>query len=275
MATKNDINDFSDAIKKYWEWNVILLKHHWIKLISPLWQSLLSVLLLVVIFYIFHANYYEGHEDFYWTIAIFYIASAVLWVWFVIFEIIKNIWNLLGRKNMYYKDVESLEKWRKWYDVFSIWSGVILLLHLIFVIYNIHVPFVNGFNNEWEVAAPMAILFLEFLFIGDILAIMDTLLKYELTYYICSPDSIKLFKQTWFLSVDVSDIAPTSINIMKFEMDWLFATLFHYWDINIYTDSLVETESGNVITLEDMSEPEILIKKIYKICGKDIPTDLK
>jgi hypothetical protein len=66
----------------------------------------------------------------------------------VIFEIIKNIWNLLGRKNMYYKDVESLEKGRKWYDVFSIWSGVILLLHLIFVIYNIHVPFVNGFNNE-------------------------------------------------------------------------------------------------------------------------------
>ena len=166
---------------------------------------------------------------------------------------------------MYYQDVESLTAWRKWYDVFSVWSGIVMILHLLFVIYNIHVPFVNGFNNQWEVAAPMAILFLDILFLWDIISIMDKLLTYEMSFYICTPDSIKLFRQKWFLTVNVSDISPTSINIIKFDKDWLFPLLFHYWNIYIYTDSHVENESGNVITLEDIPEPEIIVKKIYKI----------
>ena len=41
-----------------------------------------------------------------------------------------------------------------------------------------------------------------------------------------------------------------------------------YWNIYIYTDSHVENESGNVITLEDIPEPEIIVKKIYKIYDK-------
>jgi hypothetical protein len=36
----------------------------------------------------------------------------------------------------------------------------------------------------------------------------------------------------------------------------------------INTDSNVETEVGNVITLEDIPEPEIIVKKIYKIYDK-------
>ena len=268
MATKNDINELSEAIKIYWKWNVVLFKHHWVKLIFPFWQSLLCLLLLAVIFYIIHANYYEWHEEVYWSLAIFYMATTVIWVWFVIFCIFKNIWRLLDRKNMYYEDVESLSAWRKWYDVFSIWSGIVLLLHLLFIIFNIHIPFVNGFNNQWEVAAPMAILFLDFLFLGDIITIMDKLLMYEMSFYICTPDSIKLFKQTWFLSVGVSEIAPTAINIIKFDKDWLFPLLFHYWDMFIYTDSEVQTESGKVIALEDIPEPEIIVKRINKLYDK-------
>ena len=174
---------------------------------------------------------------------------------------------------MYFEDVETLSKWRKWYDAFSIWSGVILLLHLLFVIFNIQVPFVNRYNWEGHIAAPVAILMLDFVFLWDILAIMDKLLLYEMTYYICSPDSIKLYKQTWFLSVGVSDIAPTSINIIKFDKDWLFPLLFHYWNMYIYTDSNVETDSGNVITLEDVPEPEIIVKRIYKLYDKVFSAD--
>jgi hypothetical protein len=36
----------------------------------------------------------------------------------------------------------------------------------------------------------------------------------------------------------------------------------------IYTDSNVETDSGNVITLEDIPEPEIIVKRIYKLYDK-------
>lgn len=273
IATKNDIEDFEGVLKVHWKWNVILFKQHWIKLISPLWQSLLSLVILVVIFYIIHANFYEWHEEIYWSLAIFYIATTVLWVIFVIFCIIQNIRKLLGRKYMYYEEITSLTEWRKRYDAFSIWSGVILLFHLIFVIYNIHVPFVNSYNEQGPVAAPIAILVLDLLFIGDILVIMDVLMKYELSYYICSPNSIKIFTQTWFLSVDVTEITPTSINIIKFDKDWLLPLFFHYWNINIYTDSQVETETWNVITLEDVPEPEILVKKIYKIFDREFPIE--
>ena len=268
LATRNDVNEFTEAIKTHWKWNVILFKKHRINLISPLWQSLLSLLLLAIIFYIIHANYYEWHEEIYRSLTIFYMATTISWVGFVIYCIFKNIWKLLDRKYMYYEDVESLSAWRKWYDVFSIWSGIILIFHLLFVIFNIQVPFVNRYNWEWHIAAPVAILILDIIFLGDILVIMDKLLIYELTFYIFSPDSLKLFIQTWFLSVDVSDISNTSINIIKFDKDWLFPLLFHYWNMYIYTDSNVETEVGNVITLEDIPEPEIIVKKIYKIYDK-------
>ena len=268
LATRNDVNELTEAIKTYWKWNVILFKKHRINLISPLWQSLLSLLILAVIFYIIHANYYEWHEEIYWSLTIFYMATTISWVWFVIYCIFKNIWKLLDRKYMYYEDVESLSAWRKWYDIFSIWSGIILIFHLLFVIFNIQVPFVNRYNWEWHIAAPVAILILDIIFLGDILVIMDKLLIYELTFYIFSPDSLKLFVQTWFLSVDVSDISNTSINIVKFDKDWLFPLLFHYWNMYIYTDSNVETEVGNVITLEDIPEPEIIVKKIYNIYDK-------
>ncbi len=275
MATRNDINDFAEAINKYWKWNVILFKEHRINLISSFWQSLLSLLILAVIFYIIHANYYEWNEEIYWSLTIFYMVTTITWVWFVIFCIFKNIWRLLDRKNMYYTDVESLSAWRKWYDIFSIWSGVILLLHLIFVIYNIKVPFVNRYNDEWLIAAPVVILILDVLFLWDILAIMDKLLLYEMTYYICSPDSLKLYKQTSFMSVDVSEISPASINIIKFDKNWLFAMLFHYWNIYVYTDSEVATEEGKVITLEDIPEPEIIVKRMYKVYDKVFSEDNK
>ena len=268
MATKNDINDFAEAIKIYWKWNVILFKKHRVKLISPLWQSLLSLILLGIIFYIIHANYYEWHEEIYWSLAIFYMTTTILRVWFVIFCIFKNIWKQLDRKNMYYEDVESLSIWKKWYDKFSMRSWIILIFHLIFIIVNIPIPFINWYNWEWEIAAPITILILDILFLGDIITIMDKLLMYEMSFYICTPDSIKLFKQTWFLSVGVSEIAPTSINIIKFDKDWLFPLLFHYWDMFIYTDSEVQTESGKVIALEDIPEPEIIVKRINKLYDK-------
>lgn len=275
MATKNDINDFAEAIKIYWKWNVILFKKHRIKLIAPLWQSLLSLLLLGIIFYIIHANYYEWHEEIYWSLAIFYMATTISWVWFVIFCIFKNIWKLLERKYMYYEDVESLSKLKKWYDTFSIWSWVILILHLLFVISNISVPFVNRYNWEWEIAAPVAILILDILFLGDILSIMDDILIYEMTFYICTPESLKIFNQTWFFSVGISEIAPSSINIINFDKDWLFPLLFHYWNMYIYTDSDVITEAGKVIALEDVPEPEIIVKRIYQIYGKVFTSESK
>jgi hypothetical protein len=36
------------------------------------------------------------------------MATTITWVGFVILCIIKNIWKLLDKKNMYYEDVESL-----------------------------------------------------------------------------------------------------------------------------------------------------------------------
>jgi len=174
---------------------------------------------------------------------------------------------------MYYEDVESLSLWKKWYDTFSIWSWVILICHLLFVIANISVPFVNRYNWEWEIAAPVAILILDILFLGDIISIMDKLLIYEMTFYICTPESLRLFNQTWFFSVGISEISPASINVINFDKDWLFPLLFHYWNMYIYTDSDIVTEAGKVIALEDIPEPEIIVKRIYKIYDKAFPSE--
>jgi hypothetical protein len=43
----------------------------------------------------------------------------------------------------------------------------------------------------------------------------------------------------------------------------------------IYTDSDVITEAGKVIALEDVPEPEIIVKRIYQIYGKVLTSESK
>ena len=266
--TRIDSEELLDAIKTHWEWNVILVKYHWIKLLIPLLFTLLSLILLATILYIINVNRVEWSEMIFWWTAIFYLITTLSWtgyaVWLIVDTIRKQIWE----KKKYIESAEAALKRKKWFEVFLKWSTGILIFHMLFVIFNASVPFIVDLSWSWNTAAPIVILLLDIVFLVDVSLIMYWIIDYEMNFWICSPVSFKFFKQTWILSSDVSDISPQWINIIKYNRRWLFESLFHYWSVLLYTDAEVRTERGNVIELHYVPDPKNIVKKLNSILGK-------
>ena len=267
--TRVDSEEFLEAIKAHWEWNVILVKYHWIKLLTPLFFTLLSLVLLAIILYIVNVNLIKGYETTFWCIAIFYILTTLSWTVYAVWWIVKIIRNQIGEKNKYLENTKWAEKRKKRFEIFLRRSTAILIFHLIFVIFNASVPFIVDFTWKWNVAAPIIVLILDILFLINVSMIMYWMIDYEMNFGICSPDSFKLFKQTWILTSDVSDITPQSINIIKYKTKWLFQAIFHYWSISLYTDAEIRTQWGNVIELNYIPDPKNIVKKLNQILGKN------
>ena len=89
--TKLDLEEFDEAIEKYWEGNVILVKKHWIKLLLPLSLVFLSILLLVVMLYIIYSITFENNKTIFWILAILYGYTTFSWCFFVIISIVIRI----------------------------------------------------------------------------------------------------------------------------------------------------------------------------------------
>ena len=266
--TRIDSEELLEAIKSHWEWKVILLKHHWAKLLPSLLFTLLSLWLLALIIYIINANINDWNDLIFWWVAIFYIITTLSWTWFAVYWIIDKILFQINEKKKYIEDAEIANKRKKRFEIFLRRSTGIFIFHILFVVFNSSVPFIIDLTWRWNTTAPIVILILDFLFLINVSVVMYRIIDYEMNFWICTPDSFKLFKQTWILSSDVSDISPQSINIIKYNRKWLLQALFHYWSIRLYTDAEIRNGWESNIVLNYIPDPKNIVKKLNEILGK-------
>ena len=61
--TKTDAEELLEATQAYGEWNVILVKKHWIQLVLPLILVFISMILLDVMLYVIYVskNFWNVH----------------------------------------------------------------------------------------------------------------------------------------------------------------------------------------------------------------------
>ena len=268
--TRIDSEEFLAAIKAHWEWNVILVKCHWIKLLHPFLYTLLSLILLALILYLIYVNLADWNDTIYWWTVIFYLITTLSWTGYTVYWMIDVIRTQIGQKNKYItKTNSSFIKRKNRFELFLRWSTWVLLFHILFVIFNASVPFIVDLTWRWNLAVPIVVLILDILFLVNVSMIMYKVIDYEMNFWICSPDSFKLFRQTWILSSYVTDITPQSINIIKYYRKWLFQATFHYWDVHLYTDAEIRSEWGNVLELHYIPEPSSVVKKLNEILWKN------
>ena len=266
--TRVDSDELAEAIKHHWEWNVILVKYHWIKLLSPFLCAMLSLCILAVILYIIDVNLIKWYETIFWCVSIFYILTTLSWTWYAVWLIFKTILAQINDRNKYIEKVDVIVARKWWFEVFLRWSTGVLIFHLLFLIFNASVPFIFDFTWRGNFGAPIVVLLLDMLFLINVTMVMYWIIDYEMNFGICSPHSFKLFKQTGILSSDVSDITPQSINIIKYHRKWLLQSIFQFWKISLYTDAEVRTQWWNVIELYYIPDPANIVKKLNKILGK-------
>ena len=75
--TKIDAEELLEATETYGEWNVILVKRHWVKLVLPLILVFISMMLLDFMLYVIYVHLFDDHKVLFRILAIFYVYTSI------------------------------------------------------------------------------------------------------------------------------------------------------------------------------------------------------
>lgn len=261
--TKVDVDELNAAVEKYWEWNVILIKKHWIKLLLPLLLVILSVFLLFIMLYSIYLHTFEEHRIIFWVLAIFYVYTTVSWCLFVLISILIRIFYWLKQDKQYIDHHFDWELKKQWFDKFIKRTIKTFLVHTVVLVFNATFPFI--FINEtwlWSMAAAIGILVIDFIFLFLLNRVLYLLIEYEMTFNICTKDWFSTYNQKWFFKTDSMKIASSAIKVIKSTKEWLSGALFQYWNLYIYTDGDLNDTWWKNLQLTYVPDPSVLAKKL-------------
>ena len=264
--TKLDLEEFDAAIEKYWEWNVVLIKKHWVKLLLPLFLVILSIFMLALMLYIIYVNTFESHKTIFWIIAILYSYTTISWCFFVILSIsIRIVYWLKSNKQYIDKPFKDNKK-PKYFDKFMKRTFITFLIHLAVLIFNATFPFIF-INNTWagNIFVAIWILIINIIFIYLLNRVMYLFIEYEMTFNICTTDWFTTYKQEWFFKTDSMNITSNAIKVIKSTKEWLSWALLQYWNLYIYTDWDLNIKWGKNLELTYIPSPSVLAKKLNSI----------
>lgn len=272
--TKLDIEELNEAFNKYWEWKVLLIKRHWIKLLLPLALTLLSIFMLMLMLYSIYIHTFEEHKITFWILAIFYSYTTISWCLFVVISIIIRINYWTKSKTQYIENPEKiLDIKKKWFDKFMKRTFLTFWIHTIVLIFNASFPFIYIKTTWlWSAAVAIWILFIDLVFLFLLNRVMYLLIEYEMTFNICTIDWLTTYRQKWFFKSDSLKINSASIKVIKSTKEWIISALFKYWNLCIYTDWDLSVQWGKNLELTYMPDPSALAKRLNTLIEEKNPT---
>lgn len=261
--TRIDAEELLEAVEKYGEWNVVLVKKHWIKLIIPLFLVILSIILLNIMLYVIYIDLYEENLVIFWCLAVFYVYTTISWSIYTIFWIITNIlWQVQAEKK-YIDTVALAELKQESFEKFLKRTFLTFLVHTLVLIFNASVPFIVIHSTwVWSISTAAWALIIDILFLYILNRVMYYLMEYEMNFDICTTDTLTSYKQKWFFRTDSTNVSTSAIKVIKTTKKWIKWALFQYWNVHIYTDWDLNDDSGKNLELSYVPDPKRLVKKI-------------
>jgi len=268
--TSIDAEELTEAIKKYGEWNVILVKKHRIRLLIPLFLVILSIFLLNLMLYIIYTDVYETNKIIFWILAVFYVYTTISRSIYTILWIMTNIIGQINSKNKFIEDASLAEVKKRSFEKFLKRTFLTFLAHVIVLIFNATIPFIVIKSTWiWSIAIAIWALAVDIIFLIVVNRVMFRLIEYEMNFGIYTKDMITSFRQEWFFKTKAVNVATPSIKIIQTSKDWIASALFHYWTIDIITDSEWENKKNqNNLSLSYIPDPRRLVKKLNNLILK-------
>jgi len=264
--TKIDAEEFVEAVNKYWEWNVILIKRHRIKLIVPLFLVFISMILEWVMLYSIYMHLFDEHKVIFWILAIFYAYTTYSRCIYTIVWIIANIVYWMNTKKKYIDKVYKAEEKQKWFEKFMKRTFVTFFFHTLVLIFNATFPFIIIHTTWlWNVAVAIWILSIDFIFLFLLNRVMYRLMEYEMNFDICTKDYFTAYSQKGFFNTKTMNISTPAIRVIQDSKEWLAWALLQYWNIFIHTDWDLDTKWWKVLELHYIPDPKHLAKKLNSI----------
>ncbi len=266
--TKIDAEELLEATEKYGEWNAILVKKHWVKLILPLVLVFISMILLNCMLYVIYIHLYAEHKVMFRSLAIFYVYTSISRSLYTILWIMTNIiWQVKAKKK-YIDDVSLAEFKQKSFEKFLKRTFATFVVHVLVFLFNAIVPFVINENSSRSVAITIWALILDFAFIVILNRVIYRIIEYEMNFDICTKDWVVSYKQDWFFRTKTMNISKNAIRVIQHSKEWIQSALFQYGNINIYTDSEIGSKWSKNLELSYIPEPKRLAKKLNMMLEK-------
>ena len=264
--TRLDAEELLEAVDKYGEWNVILIKRHRIKLVWPLIGVLISVVLLCSLLYVIYSHLYDEHKVIFRILAAFYAYTTFSWSIYAIYWLMRNIvWQIRAKKK--YIDTiwiakrkqVKFEKFMK-RTLFTFWE------HILVFLFNATVPFIVIKTTWiWNIAIAIWALILDFIFIIILNRVMYSIMEYEMNFNICSKDYFTAYSQKWFFRTKTINISTSAIKVVQDLKEWLAGALFEYGVITIHTDGDIDSKWWKILELRCIPDPKHISKKLNSI----------
>ena len=266
LDTRLDAEELLEAVNKYGEWNVILIKRHRIKLIWPLLLIFISIILLGILLYIIYSHLFDEHKTIFRILAIFYIYTTFSWSIFAIYWLMRNIiWQIKATKK--YIDTIRIAKLKQVkFEKFLKRSFLTFWAHILVFLFNAIVPFIVIKSTwMWSIAVTVWALILDFIFLLIVNRVMYWIMEYEMNFDICIKNHFTSYYQKWFFRIKTMNISTLTIRVIEDSKEWLAWALLQYWMITIHTDGDLDTKWWKILELRYIPDPKHLAKKLNSI----------
>ena len=256
--TRLDAEELLEAVDKYGEWNVILIKRHRIKLIWPLLLIFISIVLLWVLLYVIYSHLFEEHKTIFRILAIFYIYTTFSWSIFI-------IWQIKAPKK-YIDTIRIAKRKQVKFEKFLKRSFLTFWAHILVFLFNAIVPFIVIKSTwMWSIAVTVWALILDFIFLLIVNRVMYWIMEYEMNFDICTKNHFTSYCQKWFFRTKTMNISTPAIRVIEDSKEWLTWALLQYWIITIHTDGDLDAKWWKILELRYIPDPKHLAKKLNSI----------
>ena len=265
--TKTDAEELLEATETYGEWNVILVKRHWVKLVLPLILVFISMMLLDFMLYVIYVHLFDDHKVLFRILAIFYVYTSISRSLYAILWIMTNIiWQVKAKKK-YIDDISIAEFKQRTFEKFLKRTFITFAMHVLVFIFNAVVPFLINENSWRNTAITIWALILDLAFILILNRVIFRIIDYEMNFDICTKDGLVSYKQDWFFKTKTMNISKDAIRVIQHSKEWIKSALFQYGNINIFTDSEIDNKWGKNLELSCIPDPKHLSKKLNSLLG--------
>ena len=268
--TKTDAEELLEATEKYWEWNVILVKKHRVKLVLPLVLVFISMMLLDFMLYVIYMHLFADHKILFRILAIFYVYTSITWSLYAILWIMTNIiWQIKAKKK-YIDNVSMAEFKQRSFEKFLKRTFITFGVHVVVFLFNAIIPFVINENSWRNIAITIWALILDLIFIIILNRVIYRIIEYEMNFDICTGDGVVAYKQDGFFKTKTMNISKDAIRVIQHSKEWIRSALFHYGNINIFTDSEIDNKWRKNLELSCIPDPKRLAKRLNTMLEKSV-----
>lgn len=266
--TKTDAEELLEATETYGEWNVILVKRHWVKLVLPLILVFISMMLLDFMLYVIYVHLFDDHKVLFRVLAIFYVYTSISRSLYAILWIMTNIiWQVKAKKK-YIDDISIAEFKQRTFEKFLKRTFITFAMHVLVFVFNAVVPFLINENSWRNTAITIWALILDLAFILILNRVIFRIIDYEMNFDICTKDGLVSYKQDWFFKTKTMNISKDAIRVIQHSKEWIKSALFQYGNINIFTDSEIDKKWNKSLELSCIPDPKRLAKKLNSMMEK-------